>query len=600
MSGQADVAPYTADGQTLSLATIRFGPGPGGATALSTVAQLDGAFPGGKVQALRLPIEGQVGKAGSFAFGTSCAVVSFNYLQMSSLQLGSTRLPVCPVGRAIVSKSAAGPVLTSARMPSPVLNGRLGSSAFHLQAASGLLTGQQFSFNRLGMRLGQASSPILFDAEKLTGIFGRDLSGGFTGAGASIGKVPLLLSDGVGKWIYRKNDLIVDSSATVSDRDPNPRFYPLKSNNIHFTIAGDYVRATGALHHLATDTLVTNVSIEHRLSSGAGHALLDVPGIAFGPNLQPDQLSRLTEGVVALVNGTVKGQGRIDWASGGKVTSTGDFSTAGMDLAAPFGPVTGLTTSVHFTDLLEMESAPHQVATVATINPGITVTDGVIRYQLLRNNLVRVERGEWPFMGGRLILDETVLNFGSPSAKRLTFELQGFDAKMFIDSLGFQGLEITGTFDGVLPMIFDQNGGRIEGGQIIARKGGGTLAYVGELSNAEIGTMGKLAFDALKAIRYSSLDISLDGRLDGEMVSRVRFTGVREATPEQSLITRLIRNLPFRFNIQIRAPFRGLVGSARAYMDPRLLLNQARPAPAPASATPGEPSVQTKESGTVR
>ena len=63
MSGQADVAPYSAGGQTLSLATIRFGPGAGGATALSTMAQLDGAFPGGKVQALRLPIEGQVGKA---------------------------------------------------------------------------------------------------------------------------------------------------------------------------------------------------------------------------------------------------------------------------------------------------------------------------------------------------------------------------------------------------------------------------------------------------------------------------------------------------------------------------------------------------------
>ena len=138
---------------------------------------------------------------------------------------------------------------------------------------------------------------------------------------------------------------------------------------MHFTIAGDYVRATGALHHPATGTLVTDVSIEHRLSTGAGHALLDVPGLAFGPNFQPDQLSRLTEGVVALVNGTVKGQGRIDWASGGEVTSTGDFSTANMDLAAPFGPVTGLTTGLHFTNLLEMETAPHQVATVAVDQP---------------------------------------------------------------------------------------------------------------------------------------------------------------------------------------------------------------------------------------
>ena len=111
---------------------------------------------------------------------------------------------------------------------------------------------------------------------------------------------------------------------------------------MHFTLAGDYVRATGTLRHPATGTLVTNVSHRAQLSTGAGHATLDVPGIAFGPDFQPDELTRLTEGVVALVNGTVRGQGRINWARDGKVTSTGDFATANMDLAAPFGPVTGL------------------------------------------------------------------------------------------------------------------------------------------------------------------------------------------------------------------------------------------------------------------
>jgi autotransporter translocation and assembly factor TamB len=150
--------------------------------------------------------------------------------------------------------------------------------------------------------------------------------------------------------------------------------------------------------------LVTDVSIEHQLSTGTGHALLDVRGLAFDPNFQPDQLTRLTEGIVALVNGTVRGQGRIDWSSGGEVTSTGDFSTQNMDLAAPFGPVTGLSTSMHFTDLLGLETAPHQVATVTTVNPGIVVSNGVIQYQLLPNDLVRIERGQWPFMGGKLIL----------------------------------------------------------------------------------------------------------------------------------------------------------------------------------------------------
>ena len=66
-----------------------------------------------------------------------------------------------------------------------------------------------------------------------------------------------------------------------------------------------------------------------------------MPGITFGEGLQPEELTRLTEGVIALVNGTLRGRGEINWSGGGKVTSTGDFSTADMDLAAPFGPVTG-------------------------------------------------------------------------------------------------------------------------------------------------------------------------------------------------------------------------------------------------------------------
>jgi hypothetical protein len=594
MSGTADIAPYSAGGQTLSLAQIRFGPGPGSSTALSTVAQLDGKFPGGRVQALRLPIQGQVGKGGSFAFGTSCAVVSFNYLQMSSLQLGRTRLPVCPVGPAMVSKTSTGPVVTNARLPSPVLNGRLGSSPFHLDAASGRLTGQQFAFDRVGMRLGRDTSPILFDAARLNGTFGRDLSGNFTGANASIGKVPLLLSEGVGKWLYRNKDLVVDASLIVTDRNPNPRFYPLKSDNVHFTIAGDYVRATGALHHPASGTLVTDVSIEHQLSSGAGHALLDVPGLAFGPNFQPDELTRLTEGVVALVNGIVKGQGRIDWSSGGKVTSTGDFSTAGMDLAAPFGPVTGLTTSVHFTDLLEMETSPHQVATVASINPGITVTDGVIRYQLLPHNLVRVERGEWPFMGGRLILHETVLNFGSPSAKRLTFELQGFDAKMFIDSLGFQGLEITGTFDGVLPMIFDDSGGRIVGGRLDSRPPGGRLHYTGTKPK---GLVAGTAVNLLSDIRYQTMIIRLDGDLAGEFATRMTVDQV-SLGPSHGLLAGLVRGafskLPIRLNVNINAPFRALIQMGKAFKDPTQAIAPVMPFPVDSPALKVEVLSTTK------
>lgn len=580
LSGFANFAPYRAGGQRLSLAPIRFGPGPGGSTEVRTLALLDGSFPGGRVQALRLPLQGRVGPGGAFAVGTACAVVSFDYLRKSSLQLGATRLPVCPVGPAMVYKRDGGPVVVNARLNNPVLNGQLGGSPLHVAAASGTVTSKQFAFNSLSMRLGRSASPIAFDASRLTGNFaGSAIRGMFDGAKAKIGNVPLLLTQANGSWQYGARGLAVNSALTVVDDNPDPRFYPLRSNDLRMTIAGDHVRASGTLRHPASGRLVTDVAIEHRLSTGAGHASLDVPGLAFGPNLQPDDLTRLSEGVVALVNGTVSGQARIDWSSSGKVTSTGDFATRDMDLAAPFGPVAGLSTSIHFTDLLNLETAPHQLATVASINPGIEVLNGQIHYQILPNNLVRIERGEWPFMGGRLILHETVLNFGSPSAKRLTFELQGFDAKMFVDSLGFQGIELTGIFDGVLPMIFDDRGGRIVGGRLDSRPPGGRLQYHG---TRPAGMMPGIFFDLFSDIRYRSMIVRLNGDLAGEFATRLTIEGPSLGESHglvAGMVKRVFSQIPLRLNVNINAPFRALIQMAKAFKDPTQAIAPVMPFP---------------------
>jgi len=582
LSGVADLAPYSAGGERLALAPIRFGPGPGGSTALSTVALLDGSFPGGRVRALRLPITGHLAPGGGFAFGTSCAVVSFNYFQMSSLQLGPARLPVCPVGPAIILKRPSGPLLVNAQITRPVLNGSIGSSPLHLAAANGRLTNTQFAFNGLNAKFGKAESPIDFDAAHLTGNFvGSTLRGNFGGAKMTIGTVPILLSDASGAWTEKRGAFTIDGSSLVSDRDANPRFYPLKTNDLHLTVASNEVRANGSLHYPDTGTLVTDVSIEHNLATGSGHAILDVPGLTFGPNLQPDQLTRLTEGVIALVNGTITGRGRIDWSSGGKVSSSGDFSTASLDLAAPFGPVTGMSGTVHFNDLLALTTPPGQVMTVRSINPGILVENGVIRYQLLPHQLVKIERGEWPFMGGRLILDETVLNFARPTAKRLTFEVEGLDAHTFVQSLGFSGLEATGKFDGVLPMIFDESGGRIVGGRLDSEPPGGSLAYNGAINKADLGTMGNIAFNALKDLRFRSMIIRLDGDLAGEFTSRLAIDGVAlgQSTQTQRIIRSLLAKLPIKLNVTISGPFRALIHMTKSFYDPREVIGDVLPRP---------------------
>ncbi|MEO8548160.1 MAG: YdbH domain-containing protein [Sphingomicrobium sp.] len=580
ISGLAEFAPYTANGSRLALAPIRFTGGRDGSTVLSTVALLDGPFSSGRVQALRIPINGRLGSGGGFAFGTGCAEVSFGYLKTGALQFGPTKLPVCPLGPAIFSKTASGTTRIGAVFNHPVLDGRLGESPLHLVAANGRVENSRFAFNTLAVRLGRPTSPIIFDAQKLQGsLAGSGLGGTFSGGKATIGNVPLALSDIGGRWSAYKGDIIVDGATTVSDRSPEPRFYPLHSDNVHFSIANGLVRAKGSLNHPASGTKVTDVSIEHVLATGAGHADLDVPGITFGQNLQPEELTRLTEGVIALVQGTLTGHGRIDW-TGHEVTSTGDFATAGTDLAAPFGPVTGMRGTIHFDDLLGLTTPPGQTMTVASINPGILVENGVVHYQLLPNQLVKIERGEWPFMGGRLILRETVLNFGKPSAKRLTFEVVGLDAKTFVDSLGFKGIEATGLFDGVLPMIFDENGGRIVGGRLDSRPGGGSLAYNGVVSKANLGMMGSIAFDALRDLRFRSMIVRLDGDLAGEFLTRLTIDGVALGqTRTAKLVRSFLKRLPIKLNVSIRGPFRALIAAAKSFRDPRTVISSVLPRP---------------------
>jgi translocation and assembly module TamB len=581
LSGTARIAPYSAGGAKLTLGTIRIAGRSDGWTQVQTVALLDGPFQAGRVSGLRVPISGRFGPGGALRFGEGCIDTRFAGLTVSGLRLGPTRLPLCALDGAIVRKAAGGSLAVGAGTRNVRLRGNLGKSPFALDASRArLLSADRFDANDIKVRMGQPDSPVLINARTLDGNFaGGGASGNFAGGDASIGKVPLDLSEIAGNWRVRRGDLSIGGGLLLSDRADPSKFYPMRSDDVRFTLADNMIRATGTLKHPASGTRVTNVTIAHNLTNGQGDAILDVPGITFGPGLQPEELTRLTEGVIALVTGTLSGQGRINWTGGGQVTSTGEFTTTNTNLAAAFGPVEGLSTTIVFTDLLGLETAPGQTASVASINPGILVENGVIRYQLLPDKLVRIERGEWPFMGGRLILQETILNFGRPSPKRLTFEVVGLDARTFVDSMGFKEISASGTFDGVLPMIFDDEGGRIVGGRLDSRPGGGTLAYNGVVNRANLGMVGGLAFDALRDLKFTSMIIRLDGQLDGEFATRLDIDGVGLGNTSTQRLIRSVNKIPFAFNVTIRGPFRALIATAKSFRDPTDVISPALPVP---------------------
>jgi hypothetical protein len=581
LTGLATLAPYAAGAARLAVLPTRFRWQDGRLRFAGNV-RLDGPLPDGFVRELAIPVDGLIATDGSVRLDAGCRRASLDALTVGSARLERTALTLC--GSPLISRSAALGLRIDARTGPVRLAGRLGSGAAVVTADAFRLTERGFAAEGVSASLGDAAAPTRLQA----GQIGGDWSGGtFSGMAGTIGSVPLRLSGGEGRWARSGATLRLTGTLAVADTAPTPRFLPLAAKDASLTLADGRITADARLVEPKSGALIAQVALRHDLPSGAGEADLTVDALRFRPSgLQPEALTPLTLGVIANVAGTVSGGGVIRWTAAG-VTSQGAFGTDRLDLAAAFGPVTGIAGRIRFTDLLGLISAPDQEVRVAEINPGVAIADGRVRFHLPGNNQVAVDEAAWPFAGGTLRLEPTVIDLSEGRERRLTFTLAGLDAARFVQQLDFPNLAATGTFDGTLPMRFDTEGGRIVEGAITARVPGGTLAYVGELSSARLGTFGKLAFDALKAIRYSALDIRLDGRLDGEMVSRVSFTGVRQATPEQGLAARLIHNLPFRFNIRVQAPFRGLVGSVRSYADPRLLLTA--PAAVQPAASAGVP-----------
>lgn len=539
--------------------------------------RLSGPLPGGgSITNAIIPISGRlIGGESYFTENGRCQPISFERLRLSTLSIANQKLSFCPKGAQPLLAFGPEGLAVNARSNALKVNAKIGDSPLYF-ASDGVDIGYPADtmMNNVQVRIGEGDVATSLSATSIGLSGGADLIGDFQGAEAFIGNVPLLLSNGAGTWSFADAILSIASDDwTLSDRAEAPRFNPLQGRAISLVLEQGIITAKGDLYAPQKAPKIASVDILHDLGSGTGGADLNVPGIRFNEGLQPSALTDLTIGIIALADGLVEGAGRIDWNSDA-VTSTGQFSTDGLDFAAAFGPVKGLKGDIIFSDLLALETPPGQIVTINEVNPGIAAYDGVVRYQLLANLRVILEDAHWPFSGGDLSLEPTTFNLAIEEERELNFDMKGLDAAAFLTQFDFENLAATGRFDGRLPMRFNRAGGRIEGGRLIVGPEGGTLSYIGELTYEDLGAYGNFAFQSLRDIRYRTLEVEMDGPLDGELVTRVRFDGLSQGeSASRNFLTKQIAKLPIQFNINIRAPFFQLITSTRSLYDSAYVLD---------------------------
>ena len=569
-SARIAMAEYSAGESRLALPELVLVQSARGALGFAGRATMSGALPGGTVRSLAVPVKGDWSPGGGLAVWRTCTPVRFESFAFAELTVDRRDLTLCPPpGSAILTSNAHG-TRFAAGAPSLALSGSLGGTPVRIVSGPmGFAVPGALSARSLAIELGPRQHPSHFRVTNLTGKIDGDISARFADADVLLDAVPLDVHGASGELRLAGGRLsIADAAFRIEDREIDDRFKPLVAEGATLQLANNRITATALLREPASKREIVRTAIVHDLASGKGSADLAIDGLVFDREVQPDTLTPLALGVIANARGTVRGSGRIDWDPRA-VTSSGRFSTDRIDFAAAFGPVEGTSGTVVFTDLLGMVTAPAQTLKIASVNPGIEVNDGEVVFELRPGNVLRLEGGYWPYLDGSLVLDPTTMTIGTAETRRLTFHVEGFDAAKFISRMNMGNISATGIFDGTLPMVFDENGGRIEKGRLVSRAPGGNVSYVGQLTYQDMSFMANFAFDALKSIDYRQMSIDMDGSLQGEMVTKVSFEGIRQGKgTRRNFITNQIAKLPIRFNVNLRAPFFKLVSSFRSLYDP--------------------------------
>ena len=567
------MAEYRAGGGSLALPALVLAAARDGSLGFSGSARLTGAIPGGRAERLALPIDGSVTRNGAFALFRGCTTAHFDRLTLGEMQLDSRALTLCPQrGQPIVRSSAAG-VQIAAGAPSLDLVGRFGGAPMRLTTgAVGFAYPGVLNARSVDLALGATDKPTRLKLTHLTARLGRDFTGDFAGLDGQIAAVPLDLKHGAGRWRYAGGALTIDKAAfALTDRTSPARFERMIARDATLGFSGGKIDAEALLREPKSDRAVVFATVHHDLSAATGHADLTVKGLVFDKALQPIDLTMLAKGNVANAAGLIDGTGRVDW-NGARLTSTGRFSTESLALAAAFGPVKGIKGSLVFTDLLGLVTAPNQTFKVASINPGIEVEDGTVTLALLAGQEVAVAGANWPFDGGTLRLEPVRLHLGVSEQRDYVLVIEGLDAAKFVERMQLGNLRATGRFDGRLPLVFRGDSGRIEGGHLVSRAPGGNVSYVGALTYKDLSYMANFAFDALKSLDYKVMTIGMDGDLAGEIVTKLRFDGVKQGLgTKKNFITRQVARLPLQFNVNVRAPFYQLLNSAKSLYDPAFI-----------------------------
>ncbi len=631
-------APFEADGtltlanwraENASIATSELGvsiavqPQGGGRIDLRGPAHITGPLGDGEVRDLvaALDLGIQWGHGWRVTTNNGCLPIRLGGIDSAGLSFANGAFSLCPLNGALIAADAAQNMSGGFSIRNLGLNGRMSGTEgqpARMSASNvvGLFRGRTGDFT-LALEADAPRLSIAMADERTLDVMLRRLTadariadswsvaGSFDAGTLTDPALPGSVSAIVGTWTAEPEDgkpiirvhageALLTANRPDSDED-RPLFNPLRITEANALLQNGEISATGSIQLDDRGRQLARFTARHNIDEGAGVATVNADRIEFGPELQPYEITEQARGLVEGVRGPISVGADIRW-NGQDLLGTGIVRLDGVSLSTATIPIVNdVRGEIRFGDLWTLTTPPGQRVTVGELNPGISVTNGRVAFQLLSEQRVSIESAEFDFASGTLAMRPTTISLGADET-RFELTLRDVDAAALLRTLSVPDMTATGRLEGSFPLLLTRRSAFVEGGVIRAQGEGGLLSYTGQAGDSATG-VSRIAFDALRSFQYDNLSLTLDGDLNGDVVSSIEFSGHNSGRPVDlgpiapipgvGRIT--VRGVPFDFNVRVTAPFRRLAQTAATITDPSVLINQSREQEAQEPVDPDTP-----------
>jgi hypothetical protein len=239
---------------------------------------------------------------------------------------------------------------------------------------------------------------------------------------------------------------------------------------------------------------------------------------------QPGRVFPWLADVIQAMRGKLSGQALATYANDA-LGASGVIALDGADVVTEWGTIRGLMGVVTLTAIDPLQTPPGQTVWMQSVDAGLPLGAGSLKFQLRPDSVIDVERGEWGFAGGKLFFSDAI-PLEAPE-RRIELHVESVSLEKLLAALDFEGLSGTGALGGVAPIVQRGDHLFVQGGELHATELGVIRFTSGEGSAALARKQPLLEplLGALADLHYDQLTLAMDGDLSDRVAVKMHIRG---------------------------------------------------------------------------